>query len=249
MSSRHSYELSEISSAASGHRLSRTVSRDSPPSRYPAPISNHASKIGNPYSPSQKHDPASPALLSNEKVPRPRLNFYDQSFTNGCGWELLAWLLAAASLLAFIAIFAGFSNKPLGDWHSRLAPNTIVSVLSQIGQTAVLVPVTSCLCKFYSLSVDNILGLRHVFVLNFMKTCSRPTARRHADSGFIKANLCGYGWARKTASQIGKARMAKNLGLSTCKHTPMAAVILLVVGFYSGNTLDSKSRIACLEDE
>lgn len=160
MSSRHSYELSEISTAASGHRLSRTVSnvsRDGPPSHYPAPTLDHTSKIGDPYPSSQNHDPASPALLSNEKVPRPRLNFYDQSFTNGWGWELLAWLLAAASLLALIAIFAGFSNKPLGDWQSRLAPNTIVSVLSQIGQTAVLVPVTSCLCKFYSLSVDNIL--------------------------------------------------------------------------------------------
>lgn len=43
--------------------------------------------------------------------------------------------------------------------------------------------------------------------------------------------------------------MVKKLGLSTCKHTPMAAVILLVVCFCSGNTLDCKSRIEFLEDE
>lgn len=118
MSSRHAYEMTEISSAASGHRLSRTVSsmsRNGTPPRRSAPTSDHASNTGKSYPLSQIHDPASPALLSNEKAPQYRLNSYDRWFTNGWGLELLAWLLAAASLLALIAIFTVFSNKPLGE--------------------------------------------------------------------------------------------------------------------------------------
>lgn len=125
---------------------------DKPPSRCPAPNSDHANNTGELNLSPQNHGPALSILNSNEKVLQPRHGLYDRFFTNGWGWELLAWLVAAVSLLALIAIFAIFSNKPLGDLNSKLAPNTIVSVLSQIGQTAVLVPVTSCLCRFCSVT-------------------------------------------------------------------------------------------------
>ena len=103
---------------------------------------NHNTDGG--YQLSQLCDQASEGLLFNGKQWR---SFYGQAFTDGWGWELLSWLLAAASLLVLLIVFTAFSNRALDQWKSSITPNTVVSILSQIGQTAILAPVTACICQ------------------------------------------------------------------------------------------------------
>ena len=117
------------------HRMSN-VSRDEAPH-------NHHNTNGGCQS-SQLCDQASEALLLNEKQQH---SFYSQVFTDGWGWELLSWLLAAVSLLVLIIVLAAFGNKALDQWKASITPNTVVSIVSQIGQTAILAPVTACICQ------------------------------------------------------------------------------------------------------
>ena len=149
MAHRDSYEVSDIWSAASGNAVNRVskVSKDDQPSQSHSTALDHDNVNRQPFLVSQSYDPASDTLFAEKKPSQPRLGFYARVFTNGWGWEFLTWLLAAMSLLALLAIFAHFHDKPLSQWHSRLAPNTIVSILSQVGQTAVLVSVTSSICQ------------------------------------------------------------------------------------------------------
>jgi len=57
--------------------------------------------------------------------------------------EILCWLLALLSLVIIIIILAVFHGQPLANWHSRLTLNTLISIGSQIAQTAVFVPVAA----------------------------------------------------------------------------------------------------------
>ena len=137
MPARHKYEVAD----------GTNNNGEDPSSLIQDPNPIHASKTDGSRLSSQRHDQMSPALLPNEKGSQLKLTFYEKAFTNGWGWELLALFIAAVSLLTLVVVFVVFKNKSLSQWSSGLSPNTIVSVLSQIGQTAVLVPVTSCICQ------------------------------------------------------------------------------------------------------
>ena len=145
MSSRNSYQLSEISRSPSDPSLKHSVSvisREDTAYHHPTrPPSNYQDR---PQQPAHTSDPATSDLLSDQ---RPRRKMYDRASVDGWGWELLAWLLAAISLIALVIIFAVFRNKALAQWKSNITPNTVVSILSQIGQSAILAPVTVCICQ------------------------------------------------------------------------------------------------------
>ncbi|KAL9041872.1 MAG: hypothetical protein Q9214_003960 [Letrouitia sp. 1 TL-2023] len=61
--------------------------------------------------------------------------------------ELLCWLLALISLLVIIIVVAIFNGQPLQKWHSGLTLNTLINVVSQIAQTAVIVPVAASISQ------------------------------------------------------------------------------------------------------
>lgn len=141
-------------------------------------------------------DPVLSPLSSKEKLSRPSHSFYDHTFTNGWAWEFLAWLLAALLLLALVIVFVLFNDKPLGQWNSRLAPNTIVSVLSQVGHTAVLVPVVSCMCRKYF--------RRFLITLMYASVCIQMGLK---DRCLRKANEDGLSYDRTIAESVRMYRV------------------------------------------
>lgn len=76
-------------------------------------------------------------------------------------WELAAWLVAAISLVCLIIIFAVYSDKPLRQWRADITPATTVAILSQVGQTAILAPVTACICQSMWLWLDKESRVAH----------------------------------------------------------------------------------------
>ena len=145
MSSRNSYQLSEMSNTPSDPSLKHNVSVISREDTSYHHSTQHPDNYqGRPQNPAHTSDPATSDLLPDKKS---RRRVYDRAFVDGWGWELFAWLLAATSLIALIIVFAAFRDKALAQWKSNITPNTVVSILSQIGQTAILAPVTVCICQ------------------------------------------------------------------------------------------------------
>ncbi|KAL8717840.1 MAG: hypothetical protein Q9225_004963 [Loekoesia sp. 1 TL-2023] len=85
---------------------------------------------------------------------------WDRVVSNWWGLELSAWLLATLTTLVIIIVFACFDQKLVSSWHSGLTPNALVQVLSQIAQTAILVPVTESISqlKWFWFHKPNRLG-------------------------------------------------------------------------------------------
>jgi hypothetical protein len=61
--------------------------------------------------------------------------------------EIIAGMLSIVCLVAIIAILAHFNGKPLTDWHSRITPNAMISVLATISRASVLLPVAECISQ------------------------------------------------------------------------------------------------------
>jgi hypothetical protein len=64
---------------------------------------------------------------------------------NSWGIELLAWIIAAASMVGVIITLMIYDNMTLSHWHSTISLNTTVSVLSQVAQISLMIPITACL--------------------------------------------------------------------------------------------------------
>ena len=93
---------------------------------------------------SHPYHPASANLLSNAKQ---QDTLYGSLFIDGWGWEFAAWLLSAVSTVTLLTVFAVFANRSLRSWNSTITPAAVVAILSQFGQTAILAPVTACICQ------------------------------------------------------------------------------------------------------
>ena len=76
-----------------------------------------------------------------------RQSFHDRIFNKTWAVELLCWFLALVSLLVIIIVVRVFNGQPLKHWRSGLTLNTLISVVSQIAQTAVFVPVASSISQ------------------------------------------------------------------------------------------------------
>ncbi len=149
------YTLANLSTSTPGRRLSSN-SRNSDVSERDAsdqnPFSDQdpdvvESQSTHPYS----YDPPSADLLSNTNQQH---SLYRHLFSDGWGWEMAAWLLAAVSLAALLIVFVFFADKPLDQWQSVISPGTVVAILSQLGQTAIVVPLTACICQSMWLWLD-----------------------------------------------------------------------------------------------
>ncbi|KAL6703032.1 hypothetical protein ACN47E_010308 [Coniothyrium glycines] len=60
-------------------------------------------------------------------------------------WELISWLFGTAALVAIILLLIVFKDKPLTNWNARLPPNTIIAIISQVAQSALLFSISSCI--------------------------------------------------------------------------------------------------------
>ena len=95
--------------------------------------------------------PAKTARLHETEVVRTRKRWYQpqatQIFTNGWGWEVLGWIIAALSLFAVVGILITFNHRALPQWPYQINLNTLISIFSQIGSTALLGPLTECISQ------------------------------------------------------------------------------------------------------
>lgn len=122
----------------------------------PNPFAHPADNLAD-NQPSQGYDPAASNLLANADE-----NQYSQNpfaFHNWA-WELAAWVLAAVSLLSLFVVLAHFNGKPLREWQSSITPSTVVAIVSQVGQSAAILPVSACVCQSMWLWLDKGSNLR-----------------------------------------------------------------------------------------
>lgn len=140
MANSNGYALGDISGPSSDHSFSRRSSALGGEAQNPTPFTgqDHGVPENHPYDPSSAH-------LSPDTTSQRRLHGSD--LIAEWGWEIAAWLLAAVSLVALLSVFGTYSGNPLSQWRSGITPSTVVQILSQFGQTALLAPVTSCICQ------------------------------------------------------------------------------------------------------
>lgn len=80
-------------------------------------------------------------------IPRSKTSLRDCLAITSWSLEILAWLFAAVSLVVLIIVLIHYNGKPLGAWHSKVTPNTLVNILTTIGSTALIFPLTSCIAQ------------------------------------------------------------------------------------------------------
>ena len=77
----------------------------------------------------------------------PKTSFYDKFFRNHWAGEIIAWVLAAACLVIILTIVLVFKDADINTWKSKITINALVNFVSQIAQTALLVPVASSISQ------------------------------------------------------------------------------------------------------
>lgn len=70
-----------------------------------------------------------------------------KSCTKSWGIELLALLVVAGAVAGVILTLIIYDNQVLSHWNFPLSLNTLVAVLSQIAQMALMVPITACISQ------------------------------------------------------------------------------------------------------
>jgi hypothetical protein len=60
-------------------------------------------------------------------------------------WEIASSGLSIASMALVLAILTKTNNQPLKDWTLPIQPNSLISVCTTIGKSAMMVPVASCI--------------------------------------------------------------------------------------------------------
>ncbi|KAH7117632.1 hypothetical protein B0J11DRAFT_570868 [Dendryphion nanum] len=60
-------------------------------------------------------------------------------------WELFTWMLGTISLITITSLLLWFRDAPVSAWKSKVQFSAIVAALAQVAQSALLVPVASCI--------------------------------------------------------------------------------------------------------
>jgi hypothetical protein len=63
------------------------------------------------------------------------------------GLETIGWIVSAFFMVAIIVTLMLHNGKPLPEWPFTITINTLISVFSQIGQTALAIPVSACMAQ------------------------------------------------------------------------------------------------------
>ncbi|KAL8648051.1 MAG: hypothetical protein Q9226_006159 [Calogaya cf. arnoldii] len=155
MSREHDYALSDFT-ASTGNRTISSRSRISSESHEGPPQQNPF--VDQPENQTdnlsfQPYDGASGNLLSGQKM-NEQPHAQGHAYLREWMIELIAWLVAATSLASMIILFIHYEDEPLRQWKTQVTPATTVAILSQIGQTAILAPVTACICQSMWLWLD-----------------------------------------------------------------------------------------------
>ena len=68
-------------------------------------------------------------------------------FTESWAIELLGCVLATIAVIGIVVTLKVYDNKSPSHWHFPISLNTLVAVLSQIAQMALMVTITSCISQ------------------------------------------------------------------------------------------------------
>ncbi len=113
-----------ITDDAESHTSGRDMGNGSSPPRYPRNLSFHAAET------------TGHVIQSNPST-------YSRLIGSSWVLEVLAWILAAVTLIILIIVLTVFDGKPLSHWHSGVSVNTLVNVLTTIASIALIFPVAS----------------------------------------------------------------------------------------------------------
>ncbi|KAL8669402.1 MAG: hypothetical protein Q9168_006002 [Polycauliona sp. 1 TL-2023] len=72
---------------------------------------------------------------------------WDRLVTDWWGLEIAALLLATLATVVIMIVFAIFDQRSLFTWHSGVTPNALLQVLTQIVQTATLLPIAESISQ------------------------------------------------------------------------------------------------------
>jgi Protein of unknown function (DUF3176) len=60
-------------------------------------------------------------------------------------WELSTWLLGTIVEGIMLVLLLHYSDQRLSSWHLKIQIQTVIAVLSQISQSALLISIASCI--------------------------------------------------------------------------------------------------------
>lgn len=113
-----------ITDDVDSHTSGRDMGNGSPPPRHPRGLSFHAAE-------------------GTGHVIQSKPSIYSRLVGSSWALEVLAWMLAAITLIILITVLTVFNGKPLSHWHSGVSVNTLVNVLTTIASIALIFPVAS----------------------------------------------------------------------------------------------------------
>jgi hypothetical protein len=82
-------------------------------------------------------------VLDDSKPVTPVLKSQRRCFIIEWRWELFTWLVGTTAVWVMLALLVTFNGKPLRVWKSQIQITAIVSVLSQLAQSALTVSVVA----------------------------------------------------------------------------------------------------------
>ena len=101
-------------------------------------------------SPRQHDSPCTPkqsdfliSLDKEKREPEHKRSLYARLFKGTWLSEIIALSLAAICILLIVIILAIFKSRPLSHWHARITINTLINFVSQLAQTALVIPLAS----------------------------------------------------------------------------------------------------------
>ncbi|KAJ8129398.1 hypothetical protein O1611_g4233 [Lasiodiplodia mahajangana] len=131
-----------VASTRTPHNASRRYTRDSPASSY-----NTLSITANPTETySERLSSDTETRSTNKEHPsESRKWFKKKNIRWWWWWEIGGSLLSIISISLLFPVLKIADNKPIEAWPYSIHPNSFISVLTTIGKTAMMVPITSCL--------------------------------------------------------------------------------------------------------
>jgi hypothetical protein len=108
-------------------------------------LANGRSSLEQYPSPSQ---PSSPGLAQRNGNPEPGgppSVHYRPPFYMEWRWELFTWALGTCAVAVIFGLLCWSKDKPLTRWHSKIQVSTIIAVLSQVAQSALIVSIAACI--------------------------------------------------------------------------------------------------------
>lgn len=108
----------------------------------------HLYPYSNPHSNPEQDNDAAPAHHDSKEDSATKLSQWTTKWIiDWWGIEIACWFTAVVSLVAMVIFLECYKNRPVPEWSFGITINSYISILSQVGQMAMMQPVVECISQ------------------------------------------------------------------------------------------------------